>query len=147
MQTFLPYPDFVESAGALDRRRLGKQRVEVFQILNVIHQTTPSKAWANHPAVRMWRGYEVSLCEYGLIVCEEWTARGYDDNTKPKIEQHLDWATSGRYTLEKPPWFGDTDFHVAHQSNLIRKDPAYYGPKFPGVPADLPYIWPVAADA
>lgn len=29
MQTFLPYPDFVESASVLDRQRLGKQRVEV----------------------------------------------------------------------------------------------------------------------
>lgn len=143
MQTFLPYPDFVESAGVLDRQRLGKQRVEVVQILNVIHQIKPSTAWQNHPAVRMWRGYEVSLCEYGLIVCEEWIAQGRKDTCKEKIEQHLDWATSGKFQMEKPPWFGDRDFHISHQSNLIRKDPEYYGPKFPGVPADLPYIWPV----
>ena len=33
MQTFMPYPDYSESARCLDRQRLGKQRVEAFQIL------------------------------------------------------------------------------------------------------------------
>jgi hypothetical protein len=32
--------------------------------------------------------------------------------------------------------------HRSHQSNLIRKDPAFYGPLFPGVPDDLDYVWP-----
>lgn len=36
MQTFLPYPNFVESAKCLDDKRLGKQRVECLQILNVL---------------------------------------------------------------------------------------------------------------
>ncbi|HET9348893.1 MAG TPA: pyrimidine dimer DNA glycosylase/endonuclease V, partial [Arthrobacter sp.] len=31
MQTFLPFPDFQQSAAALDRARLGKQRVEALQ--------------------------------------------------------------------------------------------------------------------
>jgi hypothetical protein len=60
-----------------------------------------------------------------------------------------------------PPWFGDEAFHRSHQSNLLRKartmtDDAmeilqmsrdYYDPHFPGVPDDLPYVWPVAKDA
>ena len=33
MQTFLPFPDFQQSAAVLDRVRLGKQRVEALQIL------------------------------------------------------------------------------------------------------------------
>ena len=36
MQTFLPYPSFDASAKVLDYRRLGKQRVEAYQILNTI---------------------------------------------------------------------------------------------------------------
>ena len=36
MQTFLPYPDFKQSAACLDYRRLGKQRVEGVQILKKI---------------------------------------------------------------------------------------------------------------
>ena len=38
MQTFLPYPDFHESAKVLDMKRLGKQRVEVLQLLNSFHK-------------------------------------------------------------------------------------------------------------
>ena len=33
MQTFLPYPEFARTAGCLDMRRLGQQRVEALQVL------------------------------------------------------------------------------------------------------------------
>ena len=36
MQTFLPYPSFYFSAKSLDNKRLGKQRVEVLQILKTL---------------------------------------------------------------------------------------------------------------
>ena len=36
MQTFLPYPDFVQTAGVLDARRLGKQRVETIQVMRAL---------------------------------------------------------------------------------------------------------------
>lgn len=36
MQTFLPYPDFEDSAHALDQLRLGKQRVENLQIMQAL---------------------------------------------------------------------------------------------------------------
>ena len=144
IQTFLPLPDFAESARVLDLRRLGNQRVEVVQILNIIHEIDGKTGWANHPAVRMWRGHEPQLCEYGIVICDEWTARGYTDNAcKDQIEQHLDWATSGDFSMAKPTWFGDPDFHLAHQSNLIRKNPTHYGRLWPGVRDDLEYIWPV----
>ncbi|AEV76017.1 hypothetical protein MycrhN_5548 [Mycolicibacterium rhodesiae NBB3] len=45
---------------------------------------------------------------------------------------------------ELPPWLGDEALHRSHQSALSRKDPAHYGPLFPGVPDDLPYVWPAA---
>ena len=44
MQTFLPYPDFARSAQALDMRRLGKQRVEVLQILGTLCEARPVHA-------------------------------------------------------------------------------------------------------
>lgn len=53
MQTFLPYKSFAESAACLDNKRLGKQRVEVLQILKALHN--PSYGWQNHPAVKMCR--------------------------------------------------------------------------------------------
>jgi hypothetical protein len=147
VQTFLPYADYLRSAKVLDRQRLGKQRLEVLWIMNSLHEVNsepgqPVKL-ANHPAVRMWRGYEPQLCEYGITVCEEWIARGYRDATKVKLEWHLDMATSGEYTLDKPPWFGRPDVHLSHQSNLLRKDLVYYGQFFRDVPTNLPYVWPV----
>ena len=58
MQTFLPYTDFIKSAKCLDYKRLGKQRVEAKQILNILLGETTKAGWTNHPAVLMWSGYE-----------------------------------------------------------------------------------------
>ena len=138
MQTFLPYPDLRASCVVLDDRRLGKQRVETFQILRAL--TWPSYAWKNHPAVRMWRGFVPGLVEYGLESCREWTRRGYADSV---AEQLLAW-TGGREPVGAPlpPWFGLEALHLSHRSALLRKDPAHYRPIFGDQPDDLPYLWP-----
>jgi hypothetical protein len=52
VQTFLPYPDFKKTAGCLDWRRLGKQRIEA--MLAVYHNT----------------------------IIEEWISRGYRNSMK-----------------------------------------------------------------
>lgn len=36
LNTFLTFPDFKKSAASLDRKRLGKQRVEALQVLNLV---------------------------------------------------------------------------------------------------------------
>lgn len=79
MQTFLPYPDFAESARCLDNRRLGKQRVEAYQILRALERfDDPQRpGWRNHPAVLMWRGYEDALRLYMNATITEWTGRGF----------------------------------------------------------------------
>lgn len=138
MQTFLPFADYVRSAKSLDRMRLGKQRVEAWQILRA--NTGQSKGWTNHPASKMWHGHEKALCLYGLAMCMEWQARGYQDTLAAKF---LDTLTSLSGDNSPPPWFGNESLHLSHQSNLVRKMPAHYGPQFPGVPDNLPYVWPV----
>lgn len=136
MQTFLPYPDFVKSAATLDSRRLGKQRVEALQILRVLRGE--SLGWRNHPAVLMWHGYEDALGLYLNAMITEWERRGYAN-------------TMGRYPMpegeeiEMPAWLGDVALHASHRSNLLRKNPAYYGPFGWSEPPDLPYYWPVQA--
>ncbi|MEP6461939.1 MAG: MSMEG_6728 family protein [Frankiaceae bacterium] len=77
MQTFLPFPSLLASAVTLDDRRLGKQRVEAFQILRAL--VFPTYGWKNHPAVAMWRGFTPALVGYGLTICREWERRGYAD--------------------------------------------------------------------
>jgi len=137
MQTFLPFFSFARSAECLDNKRLGKQRVEVLQILNVL-QRGGSGGWVNHPAVRMWRGYEAGLAFYGMIICNEWRRRGFNDTVLDKIQ-----STYLNGSVNLPLWLGDDAFHRSHQSNLLRKDPAHYSKYFPSVRHDLPYVWPV----
>jgi hypothetical protein len=149
MQTFLPYRDFVACARVLDTRRLGKQRVEALQIVRAL--LVPDYGWRHHPAVLMWRGYPEALGRYGLEVCGEWRVRGFADTCAPKILADLGLLgvelVRGQNQLAAagalPPWLGDPALHRSHQSALVRKDPEFYGPRFPGVPDDLPYVWPV----
>lgn len=119
----------------LDSRRLGKQRVEAFQILRTLAGET--RGWRQHPAVQMWRGYESALARYGVAMCDEWIARGCNDAMRDRI------AVYDRGDDALPPWLGNRRLHRSHQSNLVRKDAAHYRRVFPNVPDDLPYHWPV----
>jgi hypothetical protein len=149
MQTFLPSPDFVACARVLDSRRLGKQRVEALQIVRAL--LVPDYGWRNHPTVLMWKGYPEALGRYGLEICRQWRARGFADTCEPKILADLALLgvdqVRGQDQLAAagalPPWLGDPALHRSHQSALLRKDPKFYGSCFPGVPDDLPYVWPV----
>ena len=141
MQTFLPYHDIKQSVKVLDRQRLGKQRVEGMQILHTLIGV--SDGWSNHPAVLMWKGHEAALCKYTIECCNEWTRRGYVDNIKPRVMSILEYCFQSNDTL--PDYFDD-EFHLSHQSNLVRKDPIHYGAFFKVNP-DLPYKWPVQTNA
>lgn len=135
MQTFMPYADFATSVQTLDDKRLGKQRVEAWQIYRAI--TDPEYGWQHHPAVNMWRGYEDALVKYGLFCCIEWINRG-----KEGAKMLGNFVPLFVRNPQLPAWVGDNDFHRSHRSNLVRKDAAHYGPLFPNTPDDLPYYWP-----
>lgn len=138
MQTFVPYTDPRMTAECLDYRRLGKQRVEVLQLLNALAGN--SKGWSNHPAAKMWRGHTNALVIYGVAICEEWVGRGYNDTCRAKILAYWDFDAP---TFDWPEWWGRVDVHISHQSNLVRKDARYYRRYFHDVPDDLEYVWPV----
>jgi hypothetical protein len=138
MQTFLPYSDFEQSLRCLDTRRLGKQRIEAKQILATLLDRANTGGWRNHPAVKMWRGYEASLAHYGLTACRVWIGRGYKDTTSRWFGiMLLDYVE-----IVHPPWLGREDFHASHRSNLLRKSPEFYGKLGWTEPHDLPYVWP-----
>jgi len=149
VQTFLPYADFERSARALDPKRLGKQRVEVIQIVRAL--TWPKYGWANHPAVLMWKGYEEALGRYGLTCCDVWTELGHGDTCAATIA--VDLGSAGVDSIRTQPelaqagalpgWLGDEGLHASHRSSLLRKDREWYGRRFPGASPDLPYEWPV----
>jgi hypothetical protein len=148
VQTFLPYADFEASARALDPRRLGKQRVECIQVVRGL--TVPTYGWRHHPAVKMWRGHLEALGRYALTCCEVWVEEGRGDTCATTLATDVAAAGVERIRTQAelaeagalPPWLGDEDFHRSHRSALVRKDPDFYGPAFPGVPDDLPYLWP-----
>jgi len=134
MISFLPFPDFEMSAKVLDYKRLGKQRVEALQIYNRLTKT--QTRWKNHPAVKMWSGYEDALAEYHNTIITEWIRRGYNNSMsfiffdqKPKL----------------PWWLGNEDFHKAMRSRLIEKNSDFYGDLFAEDKGfnDGKYFWPV----
>lgn len=162
MQTFLPSSDFYESAKVLDNRRLGKQRIECLQILQTLTKGPTIKVcrgcgihcsceesdfvdrktpWYNHPAVKMWRGFELSLVQYGLIVCEEWIIRGFNDTCRGKILKVLS-LDKLKEPIIHPKWLGDERFYASHRSNLLRKNREHYGQFNWKEPDNLPYFWP-----
>jgi hypothetical protein len=153
MQTFVPYADFEASARALDVKRLGKQRVEVIQIVRAL--TVPDYAWKSHPAVLMWKGYEEALGRYGITMCEVWLELGFGDTCAatiaadlaafgiPHLRTEAELAEAGAL----PPWLFDDTVQQSHRSALVRKDPEFYRQKFPDVRPDIEYVWPVRAPA
>ena len=134
MQTFLPYKDFKQSFRVLDWRRLGKQRVEAYQVLNILLNRTdsPNGGWRNHPITRMWDGYEPALQQYFNLCVEEWIDRGYNNNmlmediTEPIIYPH---------------WLGNKSFHSSHRANLLRKDYEFYSIYKWNEDSGNPYTW------
>jgi hypothetical protein len=151
MQTFLPFDGFVISAKCLDTKRLGKQRVEVLQLLNALAigpkqtydtangprvRTTP---WYNHPAARMWKGHEFVLIAYGVEICLEWRRRGYNDTCLEKI---ISFSEEFKDHHTPPKWLGNDEFHASHRSNLLRKNPDWYGQFDWSEPDNLEYVWP-----
>ncbi len=154
MQTFLPLPSYAKSAACLDSQRLGKQRVEAKQILIALgisvgkNPGNRGSSWRNHPAVRMWRGYEPALAVYGIAVCTEWRKRGFHDTLLPQFQDARQeiLCESGFVDMD-PDWLGMDELHASHRSNLLRKFPQFYGRYGWSEPDDLPYLWPVPIEA
>jgi hypothetical protein len=128
---------FVPAIEHLDYKRLGKQRIEARTIYDI--NTGANKdwdnpgAWANHPAVKMWKGYENTLALYHDTCLMVWEYKGYKNNM-PRLND---------YTFNNiiiPDWY-TIDLVNSHRSNLLRKDPVFYGQYRWDVPDNLPYVW------
>ena len=132
MQTFLPYRDFKSSLEVLDWRRLGKQRVEAKQILNILRNRTETKGWRNHPITKMWEGYDNALAEYFNESIWQWVHRGYTNNME--FEE-----INGDVVY--PHWLGNKSFHSSHRANLLRKDYEYYSQFGWEEDSKNPYTW------
>lgn len=171
MQTFLPFPHFTMSAQVLDKKRLGKQRVETLQILKVlwrgkyycndcqktITHFNPYKTgfhcydceaplkmtgWYNHPAVQLWIGHPWSLYNYLTEICKEWSIRGYKDTCYNKASILVSKNFSDVSANMLPHWFGNEKFHSAHRAALLFKNYEYYKQFAWKEEPKLEYFWP-----
>lgn len=104
-------------------------------------QKTP---WYNHPAVKMWRGYEVSLIQYSqeiLLVCN---LRKINTAklTETLAKQYNQIPYSGGIS---PWWLGNDKLHKSHRANLLRKHYDHYKHFF-NEDLIIPYWWPTAEE-
>jgi hypothetical protein len=101
----------LETAMALDPKRLRKQIIECGQILDALHGQS---AWSNHPCVLQYRGYEMWLGFYKY--CLEYYANGWLRDAK--IENN--YAESC-----KPP-FHTEEYFDHMKARLFTKNPQHY---------------------
>lgn len=101
----------LETAMALDPRRLRKQIIECGQILDALNG---AKAWSNHPCVLQYRGHE-----------------GWLDNYKKCLEGYAigDIVIAEVYSILagsiRPDWH-TYEYYDQMKRRLYTKDPEYY---------------------
>lgn len=160
MQTFLPYPSFQWSLESLDPKRLGKVRADAWTILRALHKgpvtvriivgaphrtyvhSVPT-AWWNDRCLQMWIGRHLLLRQYLTMACDLWTSLGYKDTIRDRIGElefcemeALPITSDGLVRLT-----GEDEFHNSHKSNLLRKDPVFYGRRNWQVEPNMRYRW------
>lgn len=159
MQTFLPYPDFLQSAQVLDKKRCWKQVVETKQIIDCLigiqsdsfkelseQNKRKQFPWKNHPAVKMWEGHTEQLKYYFncfLDVC----VTTHKINTKYKsLNPSIDFLLDVISDIDITPiwWLGNENFHRAMRARLIEKNREFYLPLFPDDEGfnNGKYLWP-----
>jgi hypothetical protein len=130
MQTFLPFKSFYHTARVLDNKRLNKQILECYQILNVLSNDDPRAGWRNHPAVKMWRGHEQGLYNYAMTMVGEASERGIKTENNVRNLINLRERMQKQWGLSNPDWMEDKDIMArvttTHKANLYRKDPEFY---------------------
>lgn len=130
MQTFLPSRTFNISAQMLDSKRLNKQILEGYQILNVLSNDDPHAGWRNHPAVKMWRGSEHFLYSYVLAMVAEANKRGIKTDKNLENLTNLRNRMKDNWGTNSPDWYHDEiimrKITTTHRANLFVKDPERY---------------------
>jgi hypothetical protein len=146
MQTFMPFPDFQASADVLDPIRRWKQVVECHQIIDGIIWNpsvwdTIAPRVLNHPVMSMWMDYLPALLLYtNHMLCTVIRLKTH------KVVAYQPFDMIGDLRNPKMPWWvGNKEFHASHRSNLLRKDPVFYGKYGWTERSDLPYVWPTRA--
>lgn len=177
LNTFLIHPDYTINARLLNSQRLNKQITEATQIYNICckinallthkpkncveHREMAKKirkdykiAWATHPVIFMWLGYEDSLCEYIKACYIEWTTRRYKKDGS--LCSYKKTPPQPKNNPIKPWWVYWSPLIISHRVILLnkeidRKEPDWYKniKLFLDIPPNIynyytkhGYIWP-----
>jgi hypothetical protein len=113
MQVFI-VGTVLETAKALDSRRLNKQIIECRQIIDAIQGT--GKGWFNHPVVKMYEDHT------NWLRCYMWCLEEYQN----KKSDALMLMHYNNYCEENKPAFFNDDFFTQMKRRLYTKDNEYY---------------------
>ena len=123
MQTFLVSYNLKENFSFLDDKRLFKQLLEAYQILNTLIN---NGGWQTHPAVKQWRNYEKALYEYIYHCWLECQNRQIATESKlfnksSEIFAYFVANSKKEVVLEFPIWWGREDIISSHKNRLYCK--------------------------
>jgi hypothetical protein len=87
VNTFIITENLSDTFKLLDSKKLGKQRLEAKQIIEILERIDNGEditniAYASHPAAKMWIGYTNALKAYYNLCVFEWINRGYNNTMK-----------------------------------------------------------------
>lgn len=123
----MPFANINLSAATLDSRRLNKQLLEGGQIYRILATNKTKGGWVRHPAVLMWKNYDMGLFAYLEGIKNECIHRGIqtEKNWNTILDLHKNnWHRGDKVVM--PGWWGDEQVHLSHRQNLYNKDPDYY---------------------
>lgn len=113
----------IETAKALDYKRLNKQIIECQQIFDAMQGTT---GWSNHPAVNQYRTHE------WWLKCYMWCLDYYRMSMNPSYSKsfrelciHLAENHNCVAEFNKPHWHTD-DYYLQMKRRLYTKNPEHY---------------------
>lgn len=102
----------LETAMALDKRRLNKQIIECKQILDALNG---AKAWSNHPCVLQYRGHEKWLMNYMACLIR------YQAGKPTMANISSQWCK-----IHGTPPFHTQEYFDQMKRRLYTKDPIHY---------------------
>lgn len=108
----------LETAEALDQKRLRKQIIEVGQILDALNG---KNAWSNHPCVLQYRGHEGWLKIYSECLELELLKTPNNDAAITAIQ-----AVASVMAKKIAPCFHTQEYFDQMKRRLYTKDPEYY---------------------
>lgn len=114
----------LETAMALDSRRLNKQIIECQQILDALNG---AKAWSNHPCVLQYRGHEKWLKHY-LRVLTNWHIGGveHDFYNEMAIKNTPPFHTDEYFDQMKRRLYTKDNNHYSQWASLGESEDNWY---------------------